>query len=994
MSDERWLRVKALFESAVERPAHERDAFLAAETGDDAALRHEVESLLTSDTADGSFLDRLPVASASVLADPLAGPSTSMEPALSHAVLGTGLRFGPYEIVAPLGAGAMGEVYHACDTKLNRDVALKVLPGRFALDPDRAARFAREAQLLATLNHPNIGAIYGLEESNPSTGSGQAGAQALVLELIDGPTLADRIAAGPIPPGEALEIARQVADALEAAHEKGIIHRDLKPANIKIARNGVVKVLDFGLAKVWDGAPQADLSASPRLTATGLGERAVLGTPAYMSPEQARGQSLDRRTDIWSFGCVLYEMLTGRAPFVGNTISDTLAAVLGHEPDWAELPATVPAGVRTLIRRCLEKDSRQRVADISVAQFILDDPEGVASATAPGSSAAIARRPPLLHRVAMLTAASLVGAAMAGSAVWFAVRSTAPPRVSRLLITPPNAAALSVGVLGPSVALTPDGTRVIYAGADNTALFVRALDQLNATRLTGLGEPYQPFVSQDGQWIGFFEGVSSLKKVAITGGPTVPLGRPGGTAIGASWGNDGTIIFATNILTTGLLRIADTGGEPVVLTRPNRGSGEADHVWPEILPGGQAVLFTITATTGGLDQAQIAVFDLRTRTQRVLIRGGSHARYVSSGHLVYAAAGRLHAVAFDLARLAVVGTPVLVQPEVLTDGSGGLAVAADGTLAYVSGSVLEAPRRLVWVDRQGRETPIPAPPRNYAFPRLSPDGRRLALYIPDQEIDIWLWDLTRATTLSRATFDPSVDIYPVWRSPDGNQLLFSSARAGAVNLFAQAADGSGDVTQLTTSPNVQHATSMSADGRRLVFTETALTTGQDIMQLRLDGTRTVTPLVQTPDNERNAEVSPDGRWLAYEADYSGQFNIYVRPFSDVSSGGYRQVTTDGGTRPLWARDKNSPELFYLSPTRALMRVGVAPGPTWEATAPTKLFEGPYGASANQRGRSYDIAPDGKRFLMIKPVTDPTAVPMSVVVVQNWLEELKRLAPTH
>jgi eukaryotic-like serine/threonine-protein kinase len=984
--DERWPRVKALFQAAVERPAGERDAFLAAETGDDAALRFEVESLLTSDTSNAGFLDRLPVTSESVLGDPLAALPAS------HTALAAGLRVGPYEVVAPLGAGAMGEVYRARDTKLNRIVALKVLPERFALDPDRSARFTREARLLATLNHPNIAAIYGLEESTPSTGSGQA-VQALVLELVDGPTLADRIALGPLPVPEALTIARQIAEGLEAAHEKAIIHRDLKPANIKIAPNGVVKVLDFGLAKIWDGAPSSDLAGSPKLTATDLAGRTVLGTPAYMSPEQTRGQSLDRRTDIWSFGCVLYEMLTGRAPFAGDTTSDTLAAILEREPDWAALPTTVPAAVRTLIRRCLEKDCRQRIEDVSVAQFVLDDLADVTSAAAPGSFVAIAPRPSRLRRVAMFTAASLVGAAMAGSAVWFTVRSTAPPRVSRLHITPPSAAALSDGVLGPSLAITPDGTRVVYVGAHNTALFVRALDQLTATPLTGLGEPYEPFVSPDGQWIGFFEGVSKLQKVAITGGPAVPLGRPGGTALGASWGDDDTIIFATNERTTGLLRIAAAGGEPTVLTRPNRAGGEDDHFWPEILPGGQAVLFTITATTGGLGQAQVAVFDLRTRTQRVLIRGGSHARYVSSGHLVYAAAGRLHAVAFDLARLAVVGTPVAVQPEVLTDGRAGMAVAADGTLVYVSGGLPDVLRQLVWVDRHGRETPIPAPPRQYAFPRISPDGRRLALYIPDQEIDIWLWDLARTpttrtpTTLRRATDDRGVDIYPVWQH-DG-QLLFSSARAGSVNLFALAADGGGNVTRLTESPNIQHANSVSRDGTRLVFTETALTTGQDIMQLRLDGTHAVTPLVQRPFDERNAEVSPDGRWLAYQANDSGPFNIYVRPFPDASSG-YWQVSMDGGTQPLWAR--NGQELFYLSLTGALMRVGVVPGPAWAATAPTKLFEGPYGAAANQRGRTYDIDPDGRRFLMIKPVADQTAVPMNLVVVQNWREELKRLVP--
>jgi serine/threonine protein kinase/Tol biopolymer transport system component len=976
VTDDRWPRVKALFQAAVERPTEERAAFLSAETGDDAALRREVESLLTSDTADASFLDRLPVAS--MLDDPLAAP---MDPVPSHTVLAAGLRFGPYEIVAPLGAGAMGDVYHACDTKLNRDVALKVLPERFALDPDRAARFTREAQLLATLNHPHIGAIYGLEESSPATGSGQAATQALVLELVDGPTLEDRLAHGPLSLDEALDIGRQIAEAVEAAHEKGIIHRDLKPANIKIARDGLVKVLDFGLAKVWDGAPQSVLSGSPRLTATELGERAFLGTPAYMSPEQARGLPLDRRTDIWSFGCVLYEMLTGRAPFAGDTISDTLAAILEHEPDWSALPATTPATVDTLLHRCLEKDGRQRIADISVAQFVLDDLADVESATSPSRYASVARSA-LWRRLSILSGVGLIGLAIAGSAVWFGWRSSAP-RVSRLLITPPSAAALSVGVLGPGLAITPDGGRVVYVGANNTALFVRPLDQLNATSLTGLGVPYGPFVSPDGQWVGFFDGVSALRKVAITGGPAVTLGRPGGTAVGGSFSPDGAVIFATNVRTTGLLRIAAEGGEPTVLTRPNPAAGEEDHFWPEILPGGQAVLFTITSMTGGPDQWQVAVLDLRTGTQNVLIRGGSHARYVSSGHLVYAAAGTLHAVAFDLARLAVVGTPVAIQPDVPTNA--GWAVAADGTLVYASGDVPAVRRQLVWVDRQGRETPIPAPPRDYAFPRISPDGMRVALYIPDQEVDIWLWDLARAT-LTRATFDRAVDVYPVWRPPDGRQLLFSSAGADAVtvNIFAKATDGSGDLTRLTRSPNVQHATSVSPDGTRLVFTETARTTDQDIMQLRLDATHGVTPLVQTSFSERNGEVSPDGRWLAYEANDSGQFDIYVRPFPDVSSGHW-QVSMGGGTRPLWAR--NGQELFYLNPAGALMRVGVARGPTWAASTPTRLLEGRYGAGPNQNGRTYDIAPDGRRFLMIKPVgTEQTAVPTSLVVVQNWLEE--------
>jgi len=963
MTPERWQRARQILNEALEREPDARARFLAEVCSGDEILRQEVETLVMAHEQAGSFLD-VPVAKAGLHAD---------------VRLAAGTKLGIYEVRALIGAGGMGEVYQATDSRLGRSVAIKLLPAGFAQDAERIARFEREARVLASLNHPNIAAIYGLEESGEK--------RFFVMELVPGETLSEKIKRGAIPIEETLRIAAQIAEALEAAHEKGVVHRDLKPANIHVTPDGKVKVLDFGLAKVWDGAPHSDLSGLPTVTAVDPGERTVLGTPAYMSPEQARGQSLDRRTDIWAFGCVLYEMLTGSRAFEGADVGDTLAAVLRGEPDWAALPATVPAAVRTLIHRCLEKDGRQRIADISVALFVLDDLAGVASATLSGTSAAIAPRPPLWRRIAILSAAWLVGVAMAGGAVWFAVHSTAAPRVSRLLITPPSAAALSIGALGPNVAITPDGTRVVYSGPNNKALFVRALDQMDATSLTGLGDPYGPFVSWDGKWIGFFDGVTAMKKVAITGGPAVTLGRPDSIASGTSWGPDGTIIYATVNRTTGLLRISDAGGEPTVLTRPNRAGGEDDHLWPEILPGGQAVLFTITATTGGPDQAQVAVLDLRTGTQTVLIRGGSHARYVSSGHLVYAAAGRLHTVAFDLARLAVVGTPVTVQPEVPTDA--GWAVAADGTLVYLSGGVSAVERSLVWVDRQGHETPIPAPPRNYAFPRISPDGTRFALYIPDQEIDIWLWDLARAA-LTRATFDPAPEVFPVW-PPDGRRLFFSSARAGAVNLFAQAADGSGDVTQLLKSPNVHHATSVSPDGTRLVFTEIAPATGPDVMQLRLDGSHAVTPLVQTPFSERNGEVSPDGRWLAYEGNDSGRFNIYVRRFPDVSSG-YWQVSTDGGTRPLWAR--NSQEMFYLSLTGALMRVGVAPGPTWAGTAPTKLFEGSYGAAPNQYGRTYDIAPDGKRFLMIKPVSsaNQTTVPPSLVVVQNWGEELKRLVP--
>jgi len=892
----------------------------------------------------------------------------------------------------------MGEVYRARDSKLGRDVALKVIPDTFALDPDRLARFKREAQVLASLNHPNIAAIYGFEDSGET--------HALVLELVEGETLADRIAHGAIPLDEALPIARQICEALEAAHDQGIIHRDLKPANIKITPDGVVKVLDFGLAKLNDpngpNVPNA-LSMSPTITSpammTGVGM--ILGTAAYMAPEQAKGRPADKRSDIWAFGCVLFEMLARTRPFDGEDITDVMVAVLSKEPDWNALPARVPASIRALLRRCLEKDRRKRIGDIAAARFALDEH------TSLGGSPTVLPRRPLWRRVVTPVAAALVTSAVVGTGVWIAMRPAdpVPPRVSRLTITPASAAALTINGIDRDLAITPDGSRVVYVGNRGTQLFVRALDALVPTAVF-TGAPRGPFVSPDGQWIGFVDGIAALKKVAVTGGPAVTLATLDASPRGATWAPDDTIIVATYNATTGLLRVAAAGGPPAVLTRPDRAQGEGDHLWPEMLPGGRAVLFTITAVTGGLDAAQVAVLDLQTGTRTILVRGGGHAHYVPSGpasptraereggHLVYAAAGTLRAVAFDLATLETRGTPVPVVPDVVTTGAGAVdaVTAGDGTLAYVSGNVAGTSRTLVWVDRQGRETPIPAPPRTYLYPRLSPDGTRVAVSAGDQENDIWVWDLGR-TTLTRATYDPGLDTFPVW-TPDGHRLLFSSDSTGPRNLYWQAADGTGAVERLTESPNQQNGAAVAPDGRRLIFTETAPKTAEDVMQVELDGTRRVTPLVQSPFAERNGIVSPDGRWLAYEANDSGRQEIYVRPYPEVNSG-HSQVSTAGGTRPLWAR--NAQELFYASPTGALMRVGVERASLWAATTPTLLVKEGYYTTpgAPFLGRTYDISPDGQRFLMIKESggSDQTAVPSSLIVVQHWTEELKRLVPT-
>ena len=897
--------------------------------------------------------------------------------------LTVGTRLGVYEVTAQIGEGGMGQVYRATDTKLKRQVAIKILPTSLAADHDRLARFQREAEVLASLNHPHIAAIYGLEDAD--------GVKALVMELVEGDDLSQRIARGAIPLDEALPIAKQIAEALEAAHEQGIIHRDLKPANIKVRSDGTVKVLDFGLAKAMEPVGTAsNVSQLPTITAPAMmtGAGVILGTAAYMAPEQAGGKTVDKRADIWAFGCVLYEMLTGTRAFAGDDVSEVLTSVLAREPDWARLPAALPPSLGTFIKRCLYKNLKQRIADVQDVRLAL---EGAFETTSRQAAAPMVA--PLWRRIAFATVAAALSGAIVATIMWLATRPVAP-RVSRLSIPFSPSTAPTVTGFERDLAITPDGSHVVYVGNSGTQLFVRALDALES-RAVFTGAPTAPFVSPDGQWVGFVDGTSELKKVELTGGPAVMLTRLDGPSRGATWGPDDSIIVAASNPATGLQRVAVAGGPITTLTWPDRAAGELDHLWPELLPGGRAVLFTIAALNGGLDAAQVVVLDLRSGKRTVLVRGGSHAHYVPSGHLVYAAAGTLRAVAFDLDRLETRGTPVPVIADIATTrfGSVDAAVATNGSLVYLSGglTVLGTPRNLVWVDREGRETPIPAEPRAYLYPRLSPDGKRIAVMAQDQEQDIWLWDLER-TRLTQATFNPGFDSSPVW-TPDGHRLIFSSDRAGARNLFWQPADGTGAAEIMSASPNTQGPVDVSSDGRVLIFTETFPDTSADVMQLTLDGTHRVTPLVRSRFVERNGVVSPDGRWLAYEANDSGRFEIHVRPFPDVNSGHWVASTT-GGTRPLWAR--NSRELFYVSLTGAVMRLGVDPGPSWAATTPTvQVKEGYLMSAIFNVGRSYDISPDGQRFLMIKEVSDASqaAAPRNLIVVLNWVEELKRLVPT-
>ncbi|MBI3047422.1 MAG: protein kinase [Acidobacteria bacterium] len=893
--------------------------------------------------------------------------------------LAPGDTFGGYQITGTLGAGAMGEVYRARDPRLKREVAIKVLSEAVAGDPERVARFHREAELLATLNHPNIGAVYGLETADGRTG--------LVLELVEGDTLAARIArGGAMPLDEALAIARQIVDALEAAHEKGIVHRDLKPANIKITPEGTVKILDFGIAKMLE--PERDASAVGLTAAPTLGEHAtfageILGTAPYMSPEQARGKPVDRRTDIFAFGCVLYEMLTGRAAFAGEDVAAVLARVIEREPDWSALPAHVPPRVRELLRLCLEKNPKQRrqaASDVRIdLELALAEP-APAVVERPAPSGRPARR---MWIVAAATA--IVAAALGGLGVWLTVR---PPssRVTRTAIIPGPSVPLTITTTSRDLAIAPDGSRIVYVGADASRLVVRALDSLEPTALGGLGIVSHPVFSPDGQWIAFFDGTASLKKVAAAGGPAVTLAPLTGQPRGASWSSDDTIIFATLDSRTGLLRVPAAGGEPHALTTPDTTRGEVDHVWPEPLPGGDAVLFTILGQGG----AQVAVLNLRTGERRVMLRG-SHAQYVAPEYLVYGAGSGLWAVRFNRQRMEVAGSPVPVIDGVVTTTTGAVdaSISNDGTLVYAPRVGADTPRmRLLWVDRQGRAEPLAVAPRAYLSPRLSPDGTKVVVTVsPGPEGGLWILDLTRQAESRFTTAGGNA----IW-TPDGRRLVWSSAR----EVFWQAADGTGATERLAdanASLAVAAPYAVSPDGSRLVLRGDGAGTGVDLMVLTLTGERRLTPLIQTRFDERNADISPDGRWLTYESNESGQPEIYVRPFPAVDAGRW-QASTTGGRWPLWSRDGR--ELFFRTLEGALLRVPVETADTsLKLGTPTRLLAARYYTGSAFGPRPYDVSPDGQRFLTMREGAgeDDAPAPPQIVVVQNWGEELKRLVPT-
>jgi serine/threonine-protein kinase len=915
--------------------------------------------------------------------------------------LSVGTRLSAYEIVAPIGAGGMGEVYRARDTRLNRDVAIKILPEAFALDPDRLARFKREAQVLASLNHPNIAAIYGLEKAN--------GVDALVMELVEGPTLADRIERGPIPLDEALPIAKQIADGLEAAHEQGIVHRDLKPANIKLRPDGTIKILDFGLAKALEPASNAavNTSRSPTITTPAMTQMGViLGTAAYMAPEQARGRPADRRADVWAFGCVLYETLTGKRAFHGDDVTDTIVAVVSKEPDWTALH-TAPPALQAMIARCLRKDSKQRLQSIGDARIEID--EWLSDGHGPQPQVR-SYRPAVAYWALSLGATLLAGTALG---VLASRTMTSAPRTRltpyRFAIVPSTAHALAMQGADRDLALSPDGRYLVYrADAGRAQLVIRAMDQIDARPLGNNRNARQPFFSPDGQWVGFFDGIG-LKKVPTVGGTPVDIVTQYIVPRGATWGEDNTIIYATSDTATGLLRVPASGGEPTVLTTPDVAHGERDHWQPSRLPDQRGLLFTITHANG--NPPDIAVLDLKTGRHKTLVRNGGQPEYVRTGHLLFARAGVLYAMRFALDQMEVRGEPVPVADHVvMTDVSAAnYAISNEGSFVYVPSST-QTLRSLAWVDRAGQQTPIKAPPRLYGEARLSPDSSRVALATRGADNDISIWDFARQTltrlTFTRVTFNPAVDERPVW-APDGRSVVFASRFAGTSGLFRQAADGSGVPEKLLEAPGAPSPSVVLADGTGIVGTVISPRTNGDIVwfplkpQVNLSPSMAALagnsssmkpePLVATAAIEINPDVSPDGHFIAYQSNESGREEIYVKPFPRVNDGRW-QVSPEGGTRPVWAR--NGRELFYVDLTNNMVAVPVeAVGRTFRAGNTTVLFATTYPTSLTAP-RDYDVAGDSRRFLILREDTsrDRTQTPASMIIVQNWFEELKQRVP--
>jgi serine/threonine-protein kinase len=900
--------------------------------------------------------------------------------------LASGNKLGPYEIQSLLGAGGMGEVYRAHDPRLARDVALKVLPEAFAADSERMARFEREAKVLASLNHPNVAAIYGLEESNS--------VRALVLELVEGPTLAERIAQGPIPIEEAVPIAKQICDGLEYAHERAIIHRDLKPANVKVTPEGSVKLLDFGLAKALEGeAVAGDILTSPTISRLATQAGIILGTAAYMSPEQAKGKTVDRRADIWAFGCLLYEMLTGKRAFGGQAVSETLAAVIRDDPNWSALPQAVPPRIRDLVKRCLCKDVRQRLQAIGDARIAIEEVQsGVAAPDLmPAPVAADAGRVSAWIRTMPWALAAILAIALAAALILIPSRTRQLSGPVMHLTLAAQAHHEEADRRGSAVAISQDGTRVAYVamqGSPDTGksgdllapqteafeLVVRKLDQLPPTPLPGTAGGSAPFFSPDGRWIGFSTG-GAIKKVSSDGGPPVTLCEVP-SITGASWGDDGFIYFAPSGVAE-IRRVPEEGGTPKVVAQAGSGETVASFGWPQILPGGKTVLFTTASASYLAQHYRTEAYSLATGKRTVIMDEGSNARYLAPGYLVFTRGDVLMGAPFDADSLKITGPAVPLIEGVTRDlwfGAADYALSSTGTLIYLTGGVQTA-FRLVSVDMVGKVEPLVTQEREFEDLSVSPDGKRIvATVVENAGTDLWIYHRER-DALTRLTQAGDCGD-PLW-SPDGNRIIYSNP----ASLHVMAADGSSPPEKLN-SQQWAEADSFSPDGGELLYSTFSVATNDAALWLQpLKAGAPPTQMFPGVARVVDARFSPDGHWIAYVSAQSGRAQVYLQAFP--GPGERVQVSTEGGSEPVWA--PNGSELYFRTPTK-FMAVDVKARPALAVGKPRLLFEGEFRLTHHD----YGLLPDGRHFIMIQPVGKKPPAELHVVV--NWSDELKaRLA---
>lgn len=928
-------------------------------------------------------------------------------------LLSPGVKVGSYEVVSLLGQGGMGEVYRARDTKLGRNVALKILPEPFASDPERMARFEREAKVLASLNHPNIAAIYGFEDSG--------GVHALVMELVEGQTLARRIAgadrgatkagmgfqrasvhAAAIPTEETLPVARQICEALEYAHERGIVHRDLKPANVKITPDGMVKLLDFGLAKALEGETvPADLSNSPTISQMATQAGIILGTAAYMSPEQARGKPVDRRADIWAFGCVLYEMLAGRKPFDGETVSDLLAAVIRSEPDWPAIPETTPASVQDLIHRCLQKDPRKRLQSIGDARITLEEAisseVGTAPATTPGRTApeqarALPKaaegkqgpRPPRWLRAApWVVAAISLTAATVLAALYFS-RSSPAPTTIRAPVAPPQRASFAFSVPDGAPVLSPDGKRLVFPATDASgteSLWLRPLDSLTSERLQGTEGAQFPFWSPDSRYIAFFQSGKLMKMDASGGPPTLICNAPNGR--GGAWSRNGVIVFAPRFV-GGLSIVPSAGGTPTPIASAKVSGAISSDRWPVFLPDGRHFLYLGgDPAAEGTPKLGVYVGEIGSAEKRFLLQADSDALYAEPGYLLFLRGNTLMAQRFDAGNQELKGEAFPVAQDVGSPkqyGLGLFGVSQTGLLIYSPAEAGAAPGsgQLVWMDEKGKQT-AKIGPAGVAIPQLSPNGKKVAYVVTNREREnIWVLDLPRGVQ-TRISFGRGPNVYAIW-SPDGAHVAYTSLVHGKYDILMKAASGVGKAERLVEFRAAAYPTSWSSDGRYIALTREG-STGKGrfgVWMLPLSGSRKPFPYLQSPSFDvTDAVFSPDGRWIAFVSNESGQFEVYISPFPN-SQGGRWQVSEAGGVQPQWNHDGSA--LYYLAPDGKLMGASIKQnGSSLEIGAPREIFEAPM-VGVGAFGSAYSVAPEGNTFLVDESLHD---VSRPLTLVTNW-----------